>query len=73
MGDDKGGAKVTGGVPPPGVQEYHRCDGDTWGGRVVVISPGGGSTGSRGTTPHNRVYKEAAGNHSGKGGMPTHL
>ena len=39
----------------------------------MVTSPGGGGTGSRGTTPHNEVNQEAASAHSGKGGMPPHL
>ena len=37
------------------------------------VSPGGGGTESRGTTPHKEVHYQAAGDHSGKGGIPTHL
>ena len=39
----------------------------------MVISPGGGGTGSHRTTPHNELHQEATGAHSRKGGMITHL
>ena len=39
----------------------------------MVIPPGGGGTGSSGTTPHNELNQEAAGAHNRKGGMPPHL
>ena len=38
-------------------------------GRVVEISPGGGSTIRSGTTPYTREHLEVAGQHSRKGGM----
>ena len=73
MSGDGGDAEFCGGVPPPGGQADHGDDGDMWGGRGVVISPSSDSTRIRGTTPHNGVNLEAAGEHSGKGGIPTHL
>ena len=39
----------------------------------MVISPGGGGTGSRGVTPYTGVHLEASGNHNVKGGMPPHF
>ena len=57
----------------PGGQADHRDYGNTWGGQGVVIFPGDGGTEIRGTTPHNGVNSEVTGDHSVKGGMPTHL
>ena len=68
-----GNAKGPGGVPSMSVQADREDDGNTWGGKGVAISPGGSVSGSRGTTPYNGVHYEAAGDHSGKGGMPPHL
>ena len=55
--DGEGGdAKLLGGVSPQGGQADHWDDGNTWGGRVVGISPGGGGTGRCGNNPHNEVH-----------------
>ena len=67
------GIKGHGGVPPPGGQAYHRDDGNMWGRRGVVISPGGDGTGSHGTKLHDELHQEAACAHSRKGGMINHL
>ena len=53
LGVERGNAKGPGGVPPPVGQADHVDYSNTWGGRGVVTSPGGGGTGSRGTTLHN--------------------
>ena len=55
MGGDRVDTKGTGGVPPPGIQEDNRDDGDTWGGREVVMFPGGAGNGIRGNTLHTKV------------------
>ena len=56
LGGDRGDSKGPGGVPPPGFQADHEDDGYMWGGRGLGIPPGGGSTGSRRTAPHNGVH-----------------
>ena len=57
-------------ITSTGGKEDHRDDGDTWVRRGVGIPPSGGGNGQQGTPPHQRVHQEAAGDHSGKGGMP---
>ena len=41
MGGEGRDAKFLGGVPSPGIKADHGDDGDMWGGRGVVIRPGG--------------------------------
>ena len=73
LGGDGGDAEGPVGVPPPGIQVGHVYDSNTWDGQGMVISPGGGSTISHRTTPHNGVHQETAGNYSEKMCMPPHL
>ena len=51
----------------------HSRFGDTGGRQRVVIPPGGGRNGIRGTFTHRRVHQETAGNHIGKGGPLPHI
>ena len=48
-------------------------DGDMWGGRGVVIPPGGDGNGRRRNSPHRRVHRNVSGNQSVKGGLPHYL
>ena len=66
-------AKGLGGVPSPDGKADHSDDGDTWGGRGMVIPPGGDGNGSRGNSPHRRVHQEVAGDHIRKGGLTPHI
>ena len=66
-------AKGLGGVPSPDGKADHSDDGDTWGGRGMVIPPGGDGNGRHGNSSHWRVHQDKAGNHSGKGSLPPHL
>ena len=50
MGGDGGYAKGFGSIPSPVVKVDHGDDGDTWGGRGVVIPPGGGGNVRCGTS-----------------------
>ena len=63
MGGDGLDDKGLGGFPSPGGKSDHRDDGNTWGGRGVGIPPVGGENGNRGTSPHNRINWEMAGDH----------
>ena len=56
MGGARVDAKGIGGVPSSGNKVDHGDDGDPWGGRGVGITPGGGRTGIRRTSPHKRVH-----------------
>ena len=73
MGGGGGDAKVLGRIPSPGVKADHRDDGEKWGGQGVVITPGGGGNGRRGSSSHWRVHHEVTGGHSRKCGLPPHL
>ena len=73
MVGDGGDAEIPGGVTPPVDQAYHGDDGNTWVSRRLLISPGVGGTGSRGTKPHNIVHKEVTGGHNRKVGVPPKL
>ena len=50
-----------------------RDDGNTWGGQGVVIPTSGDNNGHYRTSSHRRLNKEAAVEHSRKGGLPPHL
>ena len=69
-GDD---LEVPIGVSPSGGHIDQGDDGETCGGREVVISPVGGSSRSSRLAPHTGVHLETPGNHRGTSDMPTHL
>ena len=59
---------------------YHRAERQITGitethgaGRGWEYPPGGGGNGIHGNSSHRRVHQKAAGDHSGKGGLPPHL
>ena len=70
---DGGYAKGLEMIPSPGGKVDHGDHGDTWGGQGVGITPSRGGSGRRRTSSHWRVHQEAAGNHTGKGGLLSRL
>ena len=66
-------SEVPEGVSPLVIQMDHGDYGETFGRRGVVISSGGGGTGSCGITPHIGVHIDMVGDHSGRCGMTPHL
>ena len=73
MGGDGVYAKDIGRIPSLGGKSDHRDDGNMWVRQGVGIPPVGGGNGRHRTSYHRRVYQEATGDHSVKGGLKTHL
>ena len=72
MGCDRGDVIGPGGVPSPGRATDHGDDGETRGRQRVGVTLSISVNGSRGDPPHQGVYQEAGGDHSGKGSLPPH-